>query len=374
MPVQDYSSFTTVPTVNVSIEPVYNIIQSLLTLAAQDKFVGVGGWVQQTLDAMTPEERRRHVLVMVGLYFAVIPERSYSSFPAYLRHLDTMEADTLRDKMLKAYVGIHLMQAKEDAAEDAWENFDKQSVLASYENYINFLLERFGEENVDRELEKQAYRYACDPAAMKELITSHLHYMWDVFMADEWERVKPMVEDCVRAFSQVDLGKMSREEAVNFVTDQEVAEKMCQICDESERVILVPNAHIGPYLWRYPLKKSSVITFGAHLPKGVKINAPDLSRNDILVRLSALADDSRLRILTYIAEHGEQRSQDIMVALNMSQSAVSRHLTQLTATGYLCERRCEGAKCYRLNPERINETLKAISALLLDNVFVGQRS
>jgi DNA-binding transcriptional ArsR family regulator len=365
MPVQDYSSFTTIPTVSVSLEPVHNIIQSLLTLGAQDRFVGVGGWVQQTLETMTPEERKRHVLVMVGLYFGVIPERSYSSFPAYLRHLDAMEPEALRDKMLKAYVGLHSMQAKDEDGEAAWENFDKENTLASYENYIDFLLERFGEENIDRDLEKQAYVYACDPEAMKELITSHLHYMWDTYMAEEWERVKPMIQDCVRAFSQVDLSEMSREEAVNFVTDQDVGEKMCHICEETERVILVPNAHISPYLWRYPLKKSSVITFGARLPKGVQINAPDLSRNDILVRLSALADDSRLRILTYIAEHGEKRSQDIMTALDMSQSAVSRHLTQLTATGYLCERRCEGAKCYRLNPERITEILQAVAALLL---------
>jgi predicted ArsR family transcriptional regulator len=63
-------------------------------------------------------------------------------------------------------------------------------------------------------------------------------------------------------------------------------------------------------------------------------------------------------------EQGEARSQDIMQTLELSQSAASRHLQQLSATGYLTERRCEGAKCYRLNSDRIEETLLAVRVFL----------
>jgi DNA-binding transcriptional ArsR family regulator len=107
------------------------------------------------------------------------------------------------------------------------------------------------------------------------------------------------------------------------------------------------------------------VLFGARVPEGAQIHAPDLSRAEILVRLNALADDTRLRILKLISEGGELRSQEIMTRLELSQSAASRHLTQLSATGYLDERRCEGAKCYALNPRRIKDTLRAISAFLL---------
>jgi hypothetical protein len=44
---------------------------------------------------------------------------------------------------------------------------------------------------------------------------------------------------------------------------------------------------------------------------------------------------------------------------------VSRYLTQLTATGYLQERRESGAKVYILNKDRIEKTLKAVHAFLL---------
>ena len=83
------------------------------------------------------------------------------------------------------------------------------------------------------------------------------------------------------------------------------------------------------------------------------------------MRLNALADDTRLRILKLISEKGELRSQDIMQSLDLSQSAASRHLKQLSATGYLFERRHSGAKCYKLNPQRIKDTLQAVSIFLL---------
>ena len=112
------------------------------------------------------------------------------------------------------------------------------------------------------------------------------------------------------------------------------------------------------------------VLFGARVPEGAVVHAPDLTRAEILVRLNALADDTRLRMLKLIAEEGELHSQDIMTHLALSQSATSRHLKQLSATGYLNERRCEGAKCYELNPRRIEDTLQALSAFAIFSSFL----
>jgi DNA-binding transcriptional ArsR family regulator len=91
---------------------------------------------------------------------------------------------------------------------------------------------------------------------------------------------------------------------------------------------------------------------------------PELSRAELLVRLGALADDTRLSILKLVADQGESRSQDIMQALDLSQSGASRHLQQLAAAGFLHERRCNGAKCYALNGDRIDATLQALGSFL----------
>ena len=109
----------------------------------------------------------------------------------------------------------------------------------------------------------------------------------------------------------------------------------------------------------------STFTFGAHLPEGSDVRVPELDRAEIVSRLSALADDTRLHILQMIVENGEMRSQEIIEATGLSQPSVSRYLGQLTAAGYLQERRENGAKVYVLNRDRIEKTLKAVHAFLI---------
>jgi ArsR family transcriptional regulator, arsenate/arsenite/antimonite-responsive transcriptional repressor len=94
------------------------------------------------------------------------------------------------------------------------------------------------------------------------------------------------------------------------------------------------------------------------------VTSPALSRSELLVRLSALADDTRLQILELLTQHDELCAQDVIEMLDLSQSAASRHLRQLTATGYLLERRREVAKCYSLNPQRVDDTLRALKRFL----------
>ncbi len=130
-------------------------------------------------------------------------------------------------------------------------------------------------------------------------------------------------------------------------------------------LIFIPNAHIGPYIRTAKVQDSLYIYFGAHLPEGSDIRVPELDRAEIVSRISALADDTRLQILQLIAERGEMRSQEIMEVINLSQPSVSRYLSQLTAAGFLQERRANGAKAYILNEDRIEKTLKAVSAFLL---------
>jgi ArsR family transcriptional regulator len=83
-----------------------------------------------------------------------------------------------------------------------------------------------------------------------------------------------------------------------------------------------------------------------------------------MICLSALGDDTRLTILELLTHHNELCAQDIMNMLDLSQSSASRHLRQLTATGYLIERRREIAKCYSLNDERVEDTLRALKQFL----------
>lgn len=351
----------------VSLEPAHNALYSMKLLLHAETLSGLGDWVVSTHAALTPEERETLDLVIIGFHYAILPEISWPSFPAYVEHLATRDPVALRDRMLNTYARIPPRDARECwTIEDEPLPVDWEAVLADVDAYLGFLSERFDAAHLDEELEARAYTYVVDPPVMQALIVSHLRGIWEKHLAPEWDRVKPILQDTVIACQQVDLGDKSRLEAARFITGQTLEEeKWAGVLDQAERVVFVPSAHVGPYLGKLYAGDALWVFFGPRLPEGVSFDAPDLSRAEILVRLNALADDSRLRILKLISEAGEQRSGDIMEQLELSQSAASRHLKQLSATGFLTERRCNGAKCYALNPDRIQNTLNAVSGFLL---------
>ena len=346
--------------ISFELEPAHNAIQSLMFLIRAEELSGLGDWVTNTLAQMTAEEKQRHTLVMIGLHFATIPYRSWPSFPAYLENMAAVDPQTLRDKILNTYDRMPCREEEQDHL------VELDAALADAETFLVYLKQRFTPGHIDDAIESEAYSYLIDPPALQKLIVSHLQHMWDKYLAAEWNRVEPMLRDAVAAFRQIDFSQMERLEAVEFIIGQKPSQKRWeQELLEMAQLIFVPSAHAGPYLGLFPQGDAMRIVFGARLPEGADLHAPDLSRAEILVRLSALADDTRLSILKLIADEGEQRSQDIIKRLDLSQSATSRHLTQLSATGYLIERRCNGAKCYHINTERLENTLRAVSAFLI---------
>lgn len=346
----------------IALHPAFNQLKSLMLLNEKN-VSGLGEWVHRTRERMTLEELHRNRLVMCGLYYAFSTVADMPSFGAYLDHLQSLPAESFQDRLLGMYLvasprGCRIVEPVSPKRDQ------RAQILASAEGYLSFLREHFRDQDLDLDLEAQAYRYVIDPPAMKTLIVDHLRRMWEEHLAAEWARVRPMLSKTVEAF-QAAVHGMSREEAVRFVIGREFpTANWEEQVREAHRVIMAPNAHVGPYLGKSSTGHDLVIFFGARLPRGASDEVPDVSRTEILTRLDALADEHRLHILRMAAETGEVRASDIMTALDISQSAASRNLSQLTATGYLVERRKDGGKCYTLDPERIEDTLASLSRFL----------
>ncbi len=358
-PVRDIIATPTTAQVQVRIDPAFNAFHSLVMLARAQHVSGLGDWISNTIASMSAQEKKRHELVVIGTYSAAIPNQSWPSFPAYLDYLESLPSLVIRDKLMDAYSS---MTCIDDASS---LTVDRSMALENVDNYLEFLRQRFSAEHVDDQMESEAYSYVVDPPKLKQLIITHLRTMWDTYLADEWQRIVPMLLDAVAAFEQVDYEGMDKIEIVEFITGHKVKhDHWTSMIENAEQIVFVPSAHVGPYMGKFTTGNTLGIFFRARLPEGTAYYAPDLSRAEILVLLNALADDTRLRILQFIADEGEQRSQEIMQELDLSQSATSRHLKQLSATGYLSERRCEGAKCYELNEERVESLVGAISTFL----------
>ena len=347
----------------VMLEPGLNALGSMILLSAHEDEPGIHEWIAKTRSQMTSEERARHKLVMIGLHYAVLPRHGGSSFEAYLDELESTSPSELRERLLNAYAKICMTEESQKDL-DLPVNWDE--VLASPSHYVDFLRHRFGEELTDAPMETQAYHYVIDPVAMKQLIIGHMRWFWKNHLEAEWKRVRPMLEESARAFNQIDLSGKTRREIIEYVTGKEVHElKWGNSLLEAKELVFIPNAHFGPYMRASTIGDHFYVYFGARMPEGSDVRVPELDRAEIVSRLSALADDTRLHILQMIAEKGEMRSYEIMEAIHLSQPSVSRYLSQLTATGYLQERRESGAKVYILNRDRIERTLKAVNAFLL---------
>jgi DNA-binding transcriptional ArsR family regulator len=320
---------------------------------------------------MTAEEWENQDLVVNGLFYAINPEQSWPSFPAYLDHLATVPPETLVKKMLDAYLNKRPCLDLSPSDERLFTTHEE--ILKDVNSYLQFLRQRFQNEHIDVEIERRAYTYAIDPPAMQQVIVRFLRHMWHKYLAVEWETVRPTLQKSVEAFQQLDFTQMDRLQAMQQITGRaEPDVKWQEWLDEAEQIVFVPSVHAGPYVGSLYGGGRLTILFGARIPEGAIVDAPELSRAEILVRLNALSDDIRLSILKLVAEEKELRSQDIITMLDLSQSAASRHLQQLSANGFLIERRCQGAKCYHINAQRIDNTLRAISTYLLGAPLVEE--
>jgi ArsR family transcriptional regulator len=337
---------------SVALEPAISGLDSLLMLNSVPDVSGLAEWIVQTASALPPEVSRRHRLVLNGLYFAVLPTRRGLTFSGYVDDLAATPPEDLRERLLVALA--------ERSSDRAARERDWSQILVSADTYLAFLREHFPDANLDEEIEREVFALLAHPDEMREVIVSHLRHMWDAYLAPEWERCVPRLEESVAALRRIALAGLSKLEAVRRVTGHTLLGERQRILGDAHEIVFVPSLHKGPYLDTFVHGDILWLVFGARLPDGARDAASDLVRSELLTRLSALADDTRLRILALLGRHGELCSQDIMVRLQLTQSATSRHLRQLSAAGYVVERRREGAKCYSLNRDRVTEMHHAL--------------
>jgi DNA-binding transcriptional ArsR family regulator len=361
---RDYILAPPVVTVDFALEPALSALDSLNTLTQIDDLSGLGEWVLTTHAAMTTAERDRNNLVMnglAGIMFDVFPTLArHTSFPAYLDDLARQDSAHLRDQLYRALVETYPRYHPEATFTPLPPLYDllrgDSTALVDYVCCFK---------PTTPEMWHTVHALMTTPDAMLTLIIDHLRHMWTTYLRAEWERTLPMLSESAAAYSRIAYRDLTAYEAIRAVTGRDMSGKLDAKVGRASHLRFVPSAHIGPYISKFMRGETLILVFGARLPRGTSASSSDLSRAELLVRLNALADDTRLRILEMLTREPELCAQDIIERMGgLSQSSVSRHLSQLTATGYIVERRREQAKCYSLNPERAFDTIRALSNFL----------
>jgi DNA-binding transcriptional ArsR family regulator len=336
--------------VDFSLEPVHNVLASLFALILVDQFSGLDEWVEQTATALTLEQMRTNRLVSGFLSAAFEPQESWGSFPAFLENVAAQDSHAMRDRVL---TWLYDRTGGEP---------DPGFVLEDLETFLERVQRLGPDKTIDRDLHTEAYALLGEPPALQNVVVSHLRAMWEQVLSAEWERRKPLLQQVVDAFKSRDYSGLTAYEAIRVITGRDLQGGWQWALSRAERLVFIPSTHVGPYLIKIAQGPLLRIVFGARVPSGVDIGLTELTRAELLLRLRALADDVRLRILELLVEHGELCAQEIIPLLNLSQSGASRHLSQLSATGYLVEHHRGGkTKCYTINPDRFRDTLRAIA-------------
>jgi DNA-binding transcriptional ArsR family regulator len=84
---------------------------------------------------------------------------------------------------------------------------------------------------------------------------------------------------------------------------------------------------------------------------------------EVFPPLKALADETRLHILSLLQER-EMYAQEIVGAIGLSQSTISRHLQLLERTEVVVARQTSGMKYYSINRVKGRAILEALQQLI----------
>lgn len=344
-----------------STAPVYNLLCSLFLLCENKD--EITEWVTQMNQQLDDDQLQTNKMV-ASIASRLISGKNWSNFPEWLAYLEELDPHQMQDLLVEDFLqasakilGIPVEQLPSPEEILA----DESIYLSTYERVIERKDYKF-----KKEYFQQEYQLIKDPVAGKDTILSHLQWIWETHLQPEWDRIQPMLQDSITAFESLDFSGMSTDEALTRITGRD---QMPQIWEgwiaTAKEVVIIPSAHIGPYLMTMDNIDGTVwLVVRARIPEGAGISSPSLTRSELLMRLSALSNDTRLRILEYLNQEGEQNANEIRKKLELTQSATSRHILQLVATGYLHQRRLDGVKHYHVNADRIGDTADALVRFL----------
>jgi len=314
---------------------------------------GLSDFVVQTAAVLPPDIKRNNGIAS-HLLDAIEPTSSAEDFDTYIKLLRQVDFSAQVHKLIGQM-----------CEKDSDIQLTVAQLLESKTTYINTIISHYDKkgDEIDTDMLSAVHDYLNNPTGAVAFLVQHLQMMWDTYLKAEWQRIAPTLEETVRVFHQLDLTDLTPLEAVQAVTGRDMT-GFVEDTEEIDEIIFVPSVHCGPYVTRFEIAPRRLgLLFGARVPEGVPSQSIELSLRDLMMQLSALADDTRLHILELLTHHRELCSADFQQMLNLSQSSASRHLRQLVASGFLDERRRDLNKYFSLNTRRIQETSAAIKMM-----------
>lgn len=356
MPTDDFVTMT-IP-MRLSLRPALNVLNSMIMLCHWGSFPN-----REKEIALTDSEKQEIEIIFSGLYHGVVPQKPHRDFPSYLKYMASCRPEEIRDNILDFYHRKHNFTSGTMAGLTLEEV--RAKVLASPEDFLDFLAGGFDPAHYDEEIERESFKLLNDPSVMRDRIATLLSSLWEKHFKERWENNREDLKDFIARNDISYLRNSTNREAISHVTGCELPSgKMDFFLKDNPPIEFVPCFDVENGCSKMYSGGVLHVFFDPLQFEKRRLNAQLNSIDELSRKLGAIADPNRLNILKYIMTSGEACSQDILKDMGFSQSAVSRHLKMLSDTGILTERRQMSAKYYRVNGEYLRNILSSVTGFL----------
>ena len=363
-------------TQTVAYEPVTIVLRTLALVGETERWSGLNPWLVRLAEAVSPSELRTNWIVFGQLRSALDVGAPGLSFPAYLAALASADAYAARDRAVE---GLRSRLSRTADSTSAHPVPSVERLLSDRETFIVSAAHVAQSDPfalpTDADLLHQAYTLLGDPGRLLSTLVEHLTALWERSFAAEWRRIERMLSWHAQMYARAlheQGATLPLTATFRELTGRDLDARVVAALAGARQVVLVPCWHLGRWALPWDLDDGAPRLCFSEPPNAEisLLRGTPVTRRELRARMAALADETRLRIVEMVRARDEMTAQEIVAALDLSQSNVSRHLNQLVQMGYLFQRRGEGAsKSYRVSAYHLDRTAAALRRLAAGEAF-----
>jgi DNA-binding transcriptional ArsR family regulator len=312
----------------------YDFLASLAVLHFPDKFGLRGAWAAGVRSRIPGEERD-------------FLEEVVANFPPPLRWVHSLPAPKdaaavlLSLKQIPAAERISALQfcpvdspelkslLHQVMAQQAYTPDDIEEVMRVWRKYYKD--QKIQEEQIivtiSRRRAETVLRMFANPQEFGERYYEALAAYYDVFFSEEEKRITPKLEQAL-AKGQKLAGKYELVKVLNKLLDGDWDESLLDL----EELILVPSYWYSPWSETSCLQPERTLLLYGSRPKEESLVPGEIVPDDLMEKLKAMTDPTRLRILRYLMQE-QLTPAELARRLRLRAPTVTHHLHTLKAAG-----------------------------------------
>jgi DNA-binding transcriptional ArsR family regulator len=345
-----------------------DLITSLRLLRAVQNFEGLSEWVYQTAAAL-PDDFRSE-LDILGYPIKCCFQRqdsliwclpsdhpAHADMNAFRTYLETVPATEFQ-RVLLLNLSRDAGELDPPAASDGIRLSHMLAMVRERE------LEKWSQTFLAAEEDAPLITLIQTPEQLKARLYGLLTRFWDEYYCQDFETQRePMIQSV--AYHRRQVYRRNFPDLFRQVTGRRlppaIRDYVQEHLEKIERVIFCPCAHLGLYFQITLSYPTLVVAFNYR-------TTPAQAREgtaavELFPPLKALADETRLHILSLLQKR-EMYAQEIVSAVGLSQSTISRHLQLLERTEVVNSRQVRGLKFYSINRGRGRAILDPLRRLI----------